>query len=328
MNQALKILIVGKSRSIVHWVENTATAFTELGHHVQQFALNGTNTWQALHYKVAKRMHSDVDAIIQRDLEHTLVSYQPDIVIFIAIACLYMPETLFSLTRAICPKAHTAVWIGDRLTRAESLFANHVDHVFVTDTGFITDLRQQGFTIPSSYLPLAVDMRVFRPHHTARTARIVYVASHSLGRSTIMQSIKRPISIYGKGWHALQNTPHLIHPQRLAWRKVPQLYASSLAVLNIRNEKNVLNGLNQRSFEPYGSMTPVLNDDMLDLPLCFEPNKEILVYHNIEELHDWHGRLNSDPHLAEKVGKAGWRRVKAEHTWQHRARAILNTFAL
>ncbi len=323
-----KVLVVGKYRSIVHWVENTATAFAEAGCEVRHFAMNGDGAWQSLRYKWAQRMQGDTSDAICRDLQRELEDFKPDLVMFITIAALMMPEKMFTLTRAVCPQAKMASWIGDRLTRAESGFAKHVDWVFVTDTAFMDDLREQGFAVSASYLPLAVDTRIFRPFDVPRSDRIVYVANNSPGRGRMMQQIQKPISLYGKGWGALQGSVHDIHARRLPWRELPRLYASSRAVLNIRNEKNVVNGLNQRSFEPYGSKTPVLHDDMRDLPLCFEPGKEILLYRSLDELHDWHERLRTDTSLAQRIGHAGWLRVQAEHTWLHRVRSILQTLDL
>lgn len=75
--------------------------------------------------------------------------------------------------------------------------------------------------------------------------------------------------------------------------------------LNVRNEFHVIGGLNQRTFEPMASGTPVLNDDMADLERCFEPGKEILVYRNLDELRHWHDRLTGDPAFAASIGEAG-----------------------
>jgi spore maturation protein CgeB len=68
-------------------------------------------------------------------------------------------------------------------------------------------------------------------------------------------------------------------------------------VLNVRNEANVEHGLNQRSFEPLACGAVVLNDDLADLPLCFEPGREILVYRDAEELNALMARLRREPSL-------------------------------
>jgi spore maturation protein CgeB len=99
-------------------------------------------------------------------------------------------------------------------------------------------------------------------------------------------------------------------------------------VLNIKNEIRVARGINMRSFEPYGCMTPVLNDDVADLNLCFELGSEILVYRDLEELHEWHAKLTTDVQFAQKIGLAGHKRVIAHHTYAHRAQAMLKQIGL
>jgi spore maturation protein CgeB len=99
-------------------------------------------------------------------------------------------------------------------------------------------------------------------------------------------------------------------------------------VLNIKNELRVAKGINMRSFEPYGCMTPVLNDAVEDLSLCFELGSEILVYHTLEELHEWHAKLTSDEQFAQKIGLAGHKRVTAHHTYAHRAQEMLKQVGL
>lgn len=323
-----KVLVVGKYRSIVHWVENTVTAFAHQGCEVRHFAVNGGSVWQSLHYKVSEQWHGNSTTAMCSDLQQTLTRYQPDLVVFIVIAALHMPACMFAAVRALCPAAYSVAWIGDKLTRADSHFAQQIDWVFATDTGFIELLRQYDFRVPASYLPLAVDTRMFHPFNHPRSNRIIYVANNSPERGKMVLRMHHPISLYGKGWSAFNNTPHDTHARRLPYRQLPRLYAGCRAVLNIHNEKNVIHGLNQRSFEPYGCMTPVLHDDMVDISRCFEPNKEILIWRTLEELHAWVERLQQDPAFARSIGLAGHHRVLAEHTYQHRVKAILSTCSL
>lgn len=323
-----KVLVIGKTRSIVHWVENTATAFHETGCQTKIFSLNGEGIWQSWRYKWHKFTHGDATKPVAIDLEHVLHQFQPDLIIFIAIAALYMPEHLFALCREKCPHAALTVWTGDRLSQKEAAFSLHADHVFVTDTGFVNDLRQQGYAVSAGYLPLAVDTNVFAPQNIPRSDTIVFVANRSPMRGAMLEQIQYPVSLYGKGWSQLKNRIHEVHAKRLPWKKLPMVYSHANAVLNIHHDKNVIHGLNQRSFEPCACKTPVLHDDMPDLPRCFEPEKEVLVYRNLDELHDNCQRLSADKTLARTIGEAAWRRVTAEHTWQHRAQHILHHFDL
>ena len=85
----------------------------------------------------------------------------------------------------------------------------------------------------------------------------------------------------------------------------------------------MVNGLNQRSFEPYGCKTPVVHDAVSDVARCFEPGKEILVYRDTDELNAIYERLLKDQAYREKIGKAGHERVKASHTYQHRIKSFV-----
>ena len=97
-------------------------------------------------------------------------------------------------------------------------------------------------------------------------------------------------------------------------------------MLNVRNELNVFEGLNQRSFEPAACGTAVIHDDLADLARCFESGKEVLVFRDGQELQEICERVRRDPALALRVGAAALARVRAEHTCAHRAQTILRDF--
>jgi spore maturation protein CgeB len=91
-----------------------------------------------------------------------------------------------------------------------------------------------------------------------------------------------------------------------------------LAVLNMRSEGNVVNGLNQRNFDPYLCATPVVAEDQPDLTACFEPGKEVVVWRDVAELNAIYSALRQDPARAAAIGLAGQRRVLADHSYGRR----------
>ncbi|ARU31519.1 hypothetical protein CAP31_07350 [Sulfuriferula sp. AH1] len=319
----IKVLVVGKYNSIVQWTENTVTAFKQADCNVDYFAVNGDSIANSLYLKLLGKVHGDKTKVIADSLRKKLETFQPDLIVFVMIASNWLPAHVFQLTGETCPKAAKIVWVGDKFNRDEGIFADHVDWVFCTDTAFIDAVHEYGFSAPASYLPLALNPDIFHPIAANRSNAVIYVANNTIGRGKMVSTIKRPITLYGKGWSKLKNSPHIINAYRLPYSKLPTVYASCRAVLNIKNEKNVINGLNQRSFEPYGCMTPVLNDDMKDINRCFEIDKEILVYHSIDELHELYDRVTTDATFANSVGQAGYKRVMAEHTYAHRAQTML-----
>ncbi len=318
-----RVLVVGKCNSIVNWTENTVAGFRQAGCEVDYFAVNGRNRVHSLYYKMLGALEGDKTRVVAEQLRRKLIAYQPDLVVYVMIASNWMPAYPFEVAQEACPGAVKVAWVGDRFTRDEGEFVRHVDWVFCTDSYFMDQVQEHGFTTPASYLPLALDPALFRPLPVARTGKIVYVANNTPGRGQFISSVRKPLTLYGRGWSKLKGTPHEIHAYRLPLSKLPAVYASSLAVLNVKNEKNVVRGLSQRTFEPYGCQTPVLNDDMADMPRCFELGKEILVYRSLDELHEWHDRLTADPAFARTIGMAGYRRAMAEHTYAHRAHAML-----
>ncbi|OIQ80821.1 hypothetical protein GALL_374210 [mine drainage metagenome] len=321
-----KVLVVGKGKCLVHMTENTVEAFRQAGCQVDLFALNGSNRAHAFYFKLRGSFAGGAAAVMAESLRQRIRAFQPDLIVFVLGA--WPPELIYQAALEAGPGAIRVAWVGDVFGSAESVFAGYMDWIFCTDTYFMDLVREYGFDTPASYLPLALDPSRFYPRDTPRSDKIVYVAKSSPGRAAMVSRIEKPLTLYGRRWRRLHAPQHEIHPHHLSLEKLPEVYASSRAVLNLKNELNVVRGVNQRSFEPYGCKTPVLNDDVEDLPLCLEPGREILVYHSLDELHELHAKLTADPGFARAVGEAGYRRVMAEHTYAHRAHEMLRKVGL
>ena len=325
-----RVLVVGSVNRLVHWTENVVEAFRQAGCEVDYCATNGTNAIDALHLRLWRKATGGDAAVIARRLRLKVEKFQPDLVVFVLGA--WLEERVFEAVREASPRATRVAWVGDLFDGACDAFARHVDRVFCTDSYFLDRLVELGHAVPASYLPLAMDPRHFHPMDLPRNDSIVYVARNSPSRAELVSQVRLPLTLYGKRWRdsldEFKGCPHVIEPRHLPLASLPGVYAGCRAVLNIKNEIRVARGVNQRSFEPYGCMTPVLNDDVADLGLCFELDHEILVYRSLEELHEWHARLTADPSFARKIGLAGHRRVMAEQTYGHRARSMLTQLGL
>ena len=320
-----RILLIGKSGSIVQWFEDARDGFEDAGALPQVFALNGNTPLAAMRVRLAKLRGSAVlDHHLADRLDQTLKAGKPDLVVF--VQGYWAPTALLGLV-----KAHgipLAAWVGDRFGMQASEQARLLDRVYYTDSGFLAEARSFGFPDNGSYLPHAANTRHFVPGTAVRRERIVFVAVPTRHRLELLRQVTSPIAVYGRRWNALGPSPHEVHDRWLARTRVPRLYQESLAVLNIRNELNVLEGLNQRSFEPAACGTPVIHDELADLARCFEPGREVLVFRDAQELQEICGRIRRDSALARRIGDAALQRVRAEHTCMHRARTILRDFGL
>lgn len=320
-----RILLIGKSGSIVQWFEDARDGFEDAGARPQMFALNGNTPLAAMRVRLAKlRGPAALEHHLTDRLDKVLKAGKPDLVV--VVQGYWAPTSLLDLVRA--RGIPSAAWVGDRFGLQALDQARLLDRVYYTDSGFLAEARSFGFPDNGSYLPHAANTRHFVLGSAARRERIVFVAVPTRHRLALLRQLDTPIAVYGRRWNALGRTPHEVHDRWLARRYVPRLYQESLAVLNIRNELNVLEGLNQRSFEPAACGTPVIHDDLADLVQCFEPGKEVLVFRNGEELQAVCDRVHRDPALARRVGAAALARVQAEHTCAHRAQAILHDFGL
>jgi spore maturation protein CgeB len=215
-------------------------------------------------------------------------------------------------------------WVGDRFTIADQAAADLFDAVAYTDSGLLTLHGDLGFTPAAMFLPHAVGALSDHglPGREIRRNSVVFVANPTPHRLALVRRVSAPLQLYGPGWQQLHGTEHLIEARRVAPGELAAIYRSHLGVLNVRNELNVVDGLNQRHFDPYLAATPVVTDDQADLARCFESGREILVYRDADELNDIYARLRREPDLGAAIGEAGNRRVLAEHTYAHRLNAL------
>ncbi len=316
-----RILLLGKRGSLVLWLENLARACTGLGHAVRIFAING-DTWPSrLRVKWQGRDAATADWMLTR-FERTLATFRPNLVIVAGV--FGVPLEYYQRLHGITPRPWIAGMVGDRFP-PDRARADHCDRLYFTDTGFFQDAAQAGFAAPGRYLPLAVDPEQFRFGQRSRSAELLFVASRTAHRETVVRHLLEPVRVIGTDWSGLASAGfHRVMNRKISRRALIQLYQQHQTVLNVRNEANVEQGLNQRSFEPLACGAAVLNDDLADVPLCFEPGREILVYRDADELNALAGRLRREPAFARHIAEAGRRRVLAEHTYAHRVRTILN----
>jgi spore maturation protein CgeB len=153
--------------------------------------------------------------------------------------------------------------------------------------------------------------------------RMVFIANPTPRRRALLGQIRAPVKIFGPGWRGGSPMQHEIVSRRVSLDEVGQIYASHFATLNIMNETNVLNGLNQRNFDPCPFGAAVLSDDQPDLGLCFDVGREAFAYGSAAALDELYSRLVRAPEEAKAVGEAGRRRVMAEHTYGHRLDTLM-----
>ena len=84
-----------------------------------------------------------------------------------------------------------------------------------------------------------------------------------------------------------------------------------------------ISGVNSRLFEATGCGAAVLTEFRPTVPELFDPGRELLVFHDFDELLDQAASLLSDSELGTRLGDAAAQRAHRDHTHDLRIATIL-----
>jgi spore maturation protein CgeB len=315
----VKVFVIGKRGSVTHWAEDAVAGFKAAGHAVRF----GSTRNPGLHRSIEHILLADWAGVPRGALlRREIARFAPDLIL--VVTAYHTPLPLLEHIAAVPNRPPMLGWVGDRFSAEHRGAATLFDAVAYTDTGLMTLHRKLGFACQAVFVPHAANPRLQVPMDQAppRRSDMVFVANPTEYRLALVSKVQTPLQLYGRGWARLRNTSHHIHARRIGLEELANVYGTHLAVLNVRNERNVMAGLNQRHFDPYLAGTPVVADNQDDLQLCFAPGQEMLVYRDADELNDLYARLRREPGHAAAIGEAGRRRVLAEHTYDHRLAAL------
>lgn len=316
----MRILLLGKLRSVTRLVEETAEDLRLAGHAVSVIPYRNIRIKQSVERFL---MSPAAGAPLAAWIAHRMRWFAPDLVVAFG-PLRWLPVPLFRYLAQVPGRPPLVAWIGDVFTEADATAANLFDLVAYTDSGLMDLHARFRFRASSAFVPLSASRRMLGSHASVeRIPRLAFVATPTPDRLALLAQVREPIALFGHGWDAAQGLAHhTVDPRRIRAPELAEIYRSHLGVLNVRHEINVLNGLNQRHFAPYVYGTPVITDAQPDVARCFEPGREILVYRDAAELDALCAALRRDPGRARAIGLAGQRRVLAEHTYAHRIETI------
>jgi spore maturation protein CgeB len=102
-----------------------------------------------------------------------------------------------------------------------------------------------------------------------------------------------------------------------------KIFSAARISLNIHGP-HMINGENFRVFEVAACGGVSFSLPKPDLLKCFEPDSEIVIFENVEDLHKKLNYFLERPEELRKIGQTSQKRVLAEHTYAHRVKFILN----
>jgi spore maturation protein CgeB len=293
--------------------ENMASAFEQLGHDVSVFDFK--------RYRIQDKYLSKNFSL--KRLKSHLRKSRPDMVF--VVAPMFLSTTILEEIGNYRRKYGGLLvgWIGDvyELNDENNRKCSHFDRLYVTDTHLLTYTDVD----VGSYLPLATNPGLFSPNHGVRDLNCSFVASRTDNRSNFLNNVTCPVDVFGPGWkvESQKDTSHRFSLGGISLKATAGIYSRSKLVVNLKNADNVVNGLNQRSFDPCASGAVLLHDYVDDLDRHFDLEKEIVVFRDIDEFEDCYDRLLADSEYANRIAINGYRRVLNEHTYLHRARSVI-----
>jgi spore maturation protein CgeB len=305
----VRLFLLGKRSSVTGWLEEAVAGFRAEGHEVEVGIVR--NPW------LAAPLEQALIGVIADRIVARAKRLKPDLIL--AIGGFHVPTPILERLSAWKERPPLAGWVGDVFGVGAGRAATLYDLVAYTDSGLLTRHREIGFRSRALFAQHAVDKTTPAPK-VERRNRMVFVANPTPGRLAATGAIRSPVTLFGPGWP--KKAPHQVNARRVAPRALPAIYAGHLASLNVRNELNVLNGLNQRHFQPCLAGTPLVSDPMPDLHLSFVSGREVLVWRDHDELNGIYERILAHPEEARAVGEAARRRVLADHTFGVRLAAI------
>jgi len=138
---------------------------------------------------------------------------------------------------------------------------------------------------------------------------------------------RKKFLLAGSGWDDKPRSANTTYLGHLGTRDHNAFNCSPMAVLNVSRESMARNGFSPatRVFEAAGAGACIVTDSWEGIEEFFEPGKEILVASSGVEVARIIELLT--PHMAAEVGARALKRVRAEHTYAHRARQFEQIFA-
>jgi spore maturation protein CgeB len=130
-------------------------------------------------------------------------------------------------------------------------------------------------------------------------------------------------AVFGdRGWHEISGD---LYRGKVAYGDdLRRVYNGAGFILDVR-QPQARTGLTQRMFDASACGRPVLTEFSPEIESLFDPEKEVLVFHDIEEAQEMKKWIFTHPQTATERGDRARTHVLALHTYRHRAVQILKT---
>lgn len=275
------------------------------------------------------------------ELRAAVDDYRPDLAFFFLFEEELLPEVLAELRDR--PDLVTYNWFADdhwRFDGFTSRYAPLFNAVSTTDRGSLAKYRALG--IEPIKTQWAANPHLYAPSGGPLRHEVTFVGQSYGERPYYVRRLQKdgvPVEAWGPGW------PN----GRLEFEDMVATFSDSRINLNLTASSNdpsvprVVRGVLNRTYPPalrwVGRGSDQIKGRTFEIPACggfqltsavddlesyFVEGEEVVVFRSKPELVELARRYLADEPARAAIAEAGHRRVLAEHTYEHRFRAILD----
>ncbi len=311
-----------------YFAENVGDALQRLGHVVTQLGSAHPRGRSRLIDRAAGLARQALPRLDERAQEPIVrAALGADCEVVISVDSSLMPSMV---TRLRSNGAQVAFWFPDHVANLERQFMllAPYDAIFFKEP-FLTDRLRAMLGLPVYYLPQACNPRWHRPVTPAGTEPFLVVAGNMYpSRVRLLERLIAkgiPLRLYGGGFPRWvgDTSARAMHTGRYITREEKaRIFRSAAGVLNTMHPSEI-NGVNARLFEAAGCGAAVLTEFRTTVPELFAVGKEVLAFHDFDDLVEQATRLLSERGLTARLGDAATERAHRDHTYDLRVTAIL-----
>lgn len=317
----MNIAVIGKDNHL-KWDTSVAKYFKKLGHNVIHFQINRKNLYSNLlkfyNKQLSDKLHSEY-------IYKSLLNFKPDIVFF--VSTFFIPLEYYKKAKELPQKPKIISWDGDAGLRFEqnSSYLKYIDILFSSTSSF-TNTTTNGFE-NIHFLPFAVDIDIFKNSYKNDIDKIYFCAAYTEERCQLVNTFDHnQITIKGWGWDKCNFNKNLeLKNKKIYLNELANDYNKYAITLNLHQTHfSKIAGVNMRTFEASACGSVVLCDNRKDMEVCYEKNKEILIYNSFEEAKELADIYLNDKKKREMISNNSYTRTIAHHTYTIRLKEALD----
>lgn len=208
-------------------------------------------------------------------------------------------------------------------------------HIFCWDREYVEPLRDHGFA-HVSYLPFAANPEVYATGEPTAEERerygceVAFVGNSGAVDGGLRREMVRALSAHSvhlwgdEGWRDVAGGMVVYRGRADNRTQAPAIYRAAAINLNV-TAPQLFSALPIRVFDVLCAGGFLLSDLREDLTTLFREGEEVVAYGSADDLREKAAWYLSRPEERRRIAAAAAARVRAEHTYVHRAETILKS---